>query len=80
MAGRARRVLSAAASLGLVAAAAILTGPAAQAAAGDVTEYAVPTPGSFPFGIAAGRDGNVWFTEDIGNKVGKITKSGAITE
>src|SRR5438270_5338904 len=80
MTARVRRGLSAAASLALVAAGAILTGPVAQAAVGDVTEYAIPTPSSFPFGIAAGRDGNVWFTEDIGNKVGKITKSGAITE
>src|SRR5205823_736407 len=65
MAARVRRGLSAAASLALVAAGAILTGPVAQAAVGDVTEYAIPTPSSFPFGIASGRDGNVWFTEDI---------------
>jgi len=43
-------------------------------------EYAVPTSGSRPYGITTGPDGNLWFTELSGNKVGKITTSGAITE
>src|SRR5262249_3986705 len=30
---------------------------------GTVTEYAVPTPNSFPAGITVGPDGNIWFTE-----------------
>jgi streptogramin lyase len=33
-----------------------------------------------PYGITAGHDGNVWFTEWLGNRVGRITPSGAITE
>jgi streptogramin lyase len=46
------------------------------------TEYPLPTVGSFPFGIAAGPDGNLWFTEDHGNgnKIGRITTAGVITE
>ncbi len=47
---------------------------------GIITEYTLPTPSSFPFGIAAGPDGNVWFTEFSGNKIGRITSSGSITE
>ena len=31
-------------------------------------------------GIAAGADGNVWFTEGVGNKIGRITPTGTITE
>ncbi len=44
------------------------------------TEFPLPTPGASPFSIALGSDGNVWFTEVNGNKIGKITPDGAITE
>jgi virginiamycin B lyase len=49
---------------------------------GVMTEYPVPTSGSLPNGIAAGPDGAVWFTEEFGNKIGRITAdvSPAITE
>ena len=33
-----------------------------------------------PVGIAAGADGNLWFTEKQANRVGRITVDGAITE
>ena len=46
---------------------------------GAVAEYNIPTAHSYPWGITAGPDGNVWFTETVG-KIGKITASGAITE
>ena len=46
-----------------------------------VTEYrAGITAGSFPFGIAAGPDGNLWFTEQSANRIGKITPAGVVTE
>jgi len=47
-----------------------------------ITLFAVVVPpmGDFYGGIAAGSDGNVWFTEYFGNKVGRITPSGVITE
>ncbi|HEY1249900.1 MAG TPA: virginiamycin B lyase [Thermoanaerobaculia bacterium] len=38
----------------------------------EITELAVPTPGSAPDGIASGPDGNIWFTERTGNKVGRV--------
>jgi len=44
------------------------------------TEYAVPTPSSRPSGIAVGPDGALWFTEYSGNKIGRITTTGAVTE
>jgi virginiamycin B lyase len=33
-----------------------------------------------PAGITSGPDGNVWFTEENGNRIGRITPGGAITE
>ena len=33
-----------------------------------------------PWGIAAGPDGNIWFTEDGAARIGRITTSGVITE
>jgi virginiamycin B lyase len=42
-------------------------------------QYAVPA-GSEPYGVAAGPDGNVWFTEVHAGNVAKITPSGTITE
>ena len=45
-----------------------------------ITEYPIPTPSSVPEDIAAGPDGNLWFTESTGNKIGRITPQGAITE
>jgi sugar lactone lactonase YvrE len=40
----------------------------------------VPTANAGAFDIAAGEDGNLWFTEVIGNKIGMITPSGTVTE
>src|SRR4051794_41116909 len=36
--------------------------------------------GSWPRGIAAGPDGNVWFAEMAAHKIGRITPDGTITE
>jgi streptogramin lyase len=44
------------------------------------TEYPVPTAGGYPYGITAGPDGNLWFTEREGNKIATMTTSGTITE
>jgi virginiamycin B lyase len=43
-------------------------------------KFVIPTPSSNPSGITTGPDGNLWFTENIGNKVGRITTAGVITE
>src|SRR5689334_18027969 len=49
----------------------------AAAAAPSVTDYR----GSIrPDEIAAGPDGNLWFTESDVNRIGKITPAGVITE
>jgi hypothetical protein len=47
---------------------------------GVITEFSIPTTGSNPRGITAGPDGNLWFTEEFGNKIGRITPDGVITE
>jgi streptogramin lyase len=36
------------------------------------------TTGAFPYGITAGPDGNLWFTE-VGGGIGKITTAGVVT-
>ena len=53
---------------------------AASLQPGFVTEFSVPTASGQPRGITAGPDGNVWFTEQNGNKIGRITTAGVITE
>src|SRR5262245_25960574 len=45
-----------------------------------VTEYAIPTAKSRPFGITTGSDGALWFAEGDGNNIGRITTDGKITE
>ncbi|NOS67653.1 MAG: DUF4215 domain-containing protein [Candidatus Peribacteraceae bacterium] len=45
-----------------------------------ITEYSVPTANSFLYNIANGPDGNVWFTETQGQKVGRVTPSGDVKE
>jgi streptogramin lyase len=45
-----------------------------------IVEYRIPTPTSNAIAITAGPDGNLWFAEERGNKIGRITTSGYITE
>ena len=45
-----------------------------------VTEFPLPVSNSVPYGITAGPDGNIWFTEQWGGKVGRITPDGTLTE
>ena len=47
----------------------------AWAAAGTITEF--PTNGA-SFGITAGPDGIVWFTQSVG-EIGRITTTGTVT-
>jgi streptogramin lyase len=56
----------------------------AWAVAGTITEYAIPTGASTPYNITPGpaADGALWFTEGsttAGNKIGRITTAGVIT-
>ena len=39
---------------------------------GIVVEFALPTPDSYAQGIAAGPDGNLWFAEYNGNRIGRL--------
>jgi sugar lactone lactonase YvrE len=60
--------------------------PAAAAAAPSVTEFTGGVTAGFsangqPFGIAAGPDGNLWFTEENSpGRVARITPAGVVTE
>src|SRR5947209_3969028 len=45
-----------------------------------ITEFALPTQGSIPYQITVGPDGNLWFTEIVGNKIGRISPTGSISE
>ena len=47
---------------------------------GMIAEYPVPKASSAPDAITRGPDGNVWFTEDAGDQVGRITPAGVISE
>src|SRR5262249_59552519 len=47
--------------------------------AGVITEFPLPDTTRL-FGITAGPDGNLWFTEFDNNKIGRITPAGEITE
>src|SRR6266849_7634569 len=42
----------------------------------DDTAPEVPHPASSPLGITAGPDGNLWFTESNGHRIGQITPDG----
>ena len=66
--------------LGLLLAAMGVLPSVATAAGAAITEFPLPNAGSLPNGIAAGPDGNVWFTEYSGNRIGRITPAGVITE
>jgi hypothetical protein len=45
-----------------------------------ITEFPLPGSDSNPGGIAAGPDGNLWFTEFAARQIGRITTAGVITE
>ena len=58
---------------------------------GKITEFALPNPHAQPWGITTGPDGALWFTEAscirepgsrciVGNKIGRITTTGLVTE
>lgn len=47
---------------------------------GLISEFALPNIAAQPYVITAGPDGALWFTEIVGNKIGRITTDGTITE
>jgi streptogramin lyase len=59
----------------------ILVTPSAPAnAAGVVTEYQIPSYRPIPTDMAIGADGAWWFTENSGQKIGRLTLSGDMAE
>ena len=78
--GLATRALRPSVELGLIVAAIAALPGVATAAGPPITEFTLPSAGSVPNGIAAGPDGNVWFAEYSGNRIGRITPAGIITE
>src|SRR5215471_6075087 len=48
--------------------------------AGAATNFDIPSSPGKPVYIAAGSDGNLWFTESFANKIGRITTAGKVTE
>jgi streptogramin lyase len=45
-----------------------------------IAEFPIPTANAEPSDIAAGPDGDLWFTEALSNKIGKVTAGGKFTE
>ena len=54
--------------------------PASASLLGVMIPYTIPTPNSQPQDVALGPDGNLWFTESAGNKIGRLTPSGSFLE
>ncbi len=69
-------------SAGLVAVAALSLVFVLSAAAdtGAIAESVIPTANAQPVGIVTGPDGNLWFSEAAGNKIGRLTPGGQFTE
>ncbi len=47
---------------------------------GELAEFSIPGGGSGLSAIAAGPDGNLWFTESDANQVARITPDGVVEE
>ena len=45
-----------------------------------IQEFLVPTTNAVPNAIVLGPDGALWFTETVGQKIGRVTTNGAFTE
>src|SRR5687768_6248064 len=45
-----------------------------------IVEFAIPSPRSGPYSVAAGPDGALWFTEIHAGRIGRASAGGEITE
>jgi streptogramin lyase/subtilisin-like proprotein convertase family protein len=68
------------ATIAVAAASAVLAAPSGAATPVAREFSAGITAASSPSSIAAGPDGNLWFTEKNAGKIGRITTAGAVTE
>jgi len=46
----------------------------------ETTSYDIPTSSAGAASITSGPDGALWFTENLANKIGRVTTAGAFTE
>jgi streptogramin lyase len=46
----------------------------------NISEFSIPTSSSDPVSITSGPDGNLWFTEFDGHKIGKVTPDGTVND
>ncbi len=51
-----------------------------HAVAQTIDSFPIPTPNSRPYTLVPAVDGGIWFTESKGNRIGRITAGGQITE
>src|SRR2546423_1433641 len=58
----------------------VITATLPAQAARRIKESSVPTPSSYPKGITAGPDGDLWFAEGQGNNISRINIAGVVTE
>jgi virginiamycin B lyase len=58
----------------------VLLASCAGTLAQTIDEFVLSDPGSAPFGITAGPDGNLWFAEFLGGQIGRSMPAGVITE
>src|SRR2546422_11080883 len=49
---------------------------AALTATGKFTEFPLPNPGSGPTTVSIAPDGQLWFTESSGNRIGRMRQDG----
>lgn len=66
------------AGIGLLAVAAVAAAGPAGAAAKTITEFQIKSPGNHPGDMVVGSDNNVWFVDQTGNKIGRVTHTGGI--
>ena len=47
---------------------------------GTIEEFAIPTPNASARSVAVTTDGELWFTENFANKIGRMDSSGVIID
>jgi streptogramin lyase len=66
------------ATIVLLGVAAVASAGPAGAAAKTITEFQIKSPGNHPGDMVVGSDNNVWFVDQTGNKIGRVTRTGGI--
>jgi virginiamycin B lyase len=45
---------------------------------GNIREFKIPTPNASLRGVTVGPEGNLWFTENFANKIGRMRPDGTL--